>query len=87
MSDIESKPGASPLDRQDSRVRQDESVAGTLRGFIDRVRSGDLGSLPVIRRSLGYFQNPSCGTGPDSRTCGRYPFVTKFGDSPWRSSP
>jgi D-xylose transport system permease protein len=48
MSDIESKPGASPLDRQDSRVRQDESVAGTLRGFIDRVRSGDLGSLPVI---------------------------------------
>lgn len=39
---------ATPLDRQDSRVRQDESLAGVLRGFFDRVRSGDLGSLPVI---------------------------------------
>jgi D-xylose transport system permease protein len=39
---------AMPLDRQDTRVRQDESVAGLLRGFYDRVRSGDLGSLPVI---------------------------------------
>src|SRR5690606_12692852 len=37
-----------PLDRQDVRVRNDEGVAGAISGFIDRVRTGDLGSLPVI---------------------------------------
>ncbi len=37
-----------PLDRQDTRVRHDEGVSGALRNFFDRVRSGDLGSLPVI---------------------------------------
>ncbi|HVX81146.1 MAG TPA: sugar ABC transporter permease [Devosiaceae bacterium] len=50
-SDLDEKPAAaepSPIDRQDARLRQDESVSGTLRGFFDRVRSGDLGSLPVI---------------------------------------
>ncbi|KAB0682782.1 sugar ABC transporter permease [Aureimonas leprariae] len=36
-----------PLDRADARVRQDEGLAGALRGFIDRVRSGDLGMIPV----------------------------------------
>ena len=36
------------LDRSDVRVRHDEGVGGALRGFFDRVRSGDLGSLPVI---------------------------------------
>ncbi|NKB79989.1 sugar ABC transporter permease [Ochrobactrum daejeonense] len=36
------------MDRQDARVRHDEGVSGALRGFFDRVRSGDLGSLPVI---------------------------------------
>ncbi|MGI4939111.1 MAG: sugar ABC transporter permease [Janthinobacterium lividum] len=36
------------LDRSDVRVRNDEGVAGSLRGFLDRVRSGDLGSLPVV---------------------------------------
>ncbi|MHC5233981.1 sugar ABC transporter permease [Brucella sp. LJL56] len=40
--------GNTPLDRQDSRVRHDEGVSGALRNFFDRVRSGDLGSLPVI---------------------------------------
>ena len=35
------------LDRADSRVRHDEGIAGALRSFIDRVRSGDLGMLPV----------------------------------------
>ncbi|MBB5702190.1 D-xylose transport system permease protein [Ochrobactrum daejeonense] len=40
--------GKTPLDRQDARVRHDEGVSGALRGFFDRVRSGDLGSLPVI---------------------------------------
>lgn len=37
-----------PLDRQDNRVRNDEGVSGALRAFFDRVRTGDLGSLPVI---------------------------------------
>lgn len=36
------------LDRADSRLRHDEGVAGALRAFTDRVRSGDLGVLPVI---------------------------------------
>lgn len=36
------------LDRADTRVRNDESFSGAVRGFLDRVRSGDLGMLPVI---------------------------------------
>ena len=36
------------LDRSDVRVRHDEGVGGSMRGFLDRVRSGDLGMLPVI---------------------------------------
>ena len=36
------------LDRSDVRVRHDEGIAGSLRGLLDRVRSGDLGSLPVV---------------------------------------
>ena len=36
------------LDRSDARVRQDEGLAGALRGFYDRIRSGDLGMLPVV---------------------------------------
>lgn len=35
------------LDRSDSRVRHDEGIGGAIRAFIDRVRSGDLGMLPV----------------------------------------
>ena len=42
-----SKEGAA-LDRSDIRVRDDAGVAGALRGFLDRIRSGDLGSLPVV---------------------------------------
>ena len=43
------KPEAPPqaLDRSDVRVRHDEGIRGTVRAFIDRVRSGDLGMLPV----------------------------------------
>ncbi|WP_127754897.1 sugar ABC transporter permease [Devosia sp. 1566] len=42
------KPEASrELDRSDVRVRHDEGVSGAIRGFFDRVRSGDLGMLPV----------------------------------------
>ncbi len=40
--------GHARLDRGDTRVRHDEGVAGAVRGFLDRVRSGDLGSLPVV---------------------------------------
>jgi len=36
------------LDRSDVRVRNDVGVAGAVRGFLDRVRSGDLGPLPVV---------------------------------------
>ena len=47
-SDTDTKPTAAPLDRADTRVRHDAGIAGTIRGFLDRVRSGDLGSLPVV---------------------------------------
>ena len=40
-------PGAL-LDRSDSRVAHSEGFAGSVRSFLDRVRSGDLGSLPVV---------------------------------------
>jgi D-xylose transport system permease protein len=39
---------AKPLDRSDERVRHDTGVSGAIRGFLDRVRSGDLGALPVV---------------------------------------
>ncbi len=41
-------PEAKPLDRSDERVRHDTGVRGAIRGFLDRVRSGDLGPLPVV---------------------------------------
>ncbi len=44
----DNKPGTAALDRADTRVRHDEGLGGALRGFLDRVRSGDLGSLPVV---------------------------------------
>lgn len=37
-----------PLDRADVRVRHDEGASGAIRAFWDRVRSGDLGALPVV---------------------------------------
>ena len=45
MSDTPRKP---LLDRSDSRVAHAEGLSGALRDFLDRIRSGDLGSLPVI---------------------------------------
>ncbi|MCG7507804.1 sugar ABC transporter permease [Mesorhizobium retamae] len=36
------------LDRADVRVKHAEGLGGTISAFFDRVRSGDLGSLPVI---------------------------------------
>ena len=43
----ESNSPAQKLDRSDTRLRHDEGLIGALRGFIDRVRSGELGLLPV----------------------------------------
>ncbi|MBJ2149267.1 sugar ABC transporter permease [Paracoccus sp. IB05] len=45
MSDVKLAP--KPLDRADERVRNDDSLTGAVRLFIDRVRAGDLGILPV----------------------------------------
>ncbi|MCZ4090887.1 sugar ABC transporter permease [Sinorhizobium psoraleae] len=39
--------GQQRLDRSDERVRHDEGILDLVWGFIDRVRSGDLGMLPV----------------------------------------
>lgn len=36
------------LDRADTRVRHDAGLSGAVRAFVDRVRSGDLGMLPVM---------------------------------------
>ena len=47
MSDPANTPKAL-LDRSDSRVTHAEGLSGAVAGFLDRVRSGDLGSLPVI---------------------------------------
>jgi D-xylose transport system permease protein len=41
-------PDAPLLDRSDERVRHSEGIGGAIYAFLDRVRSGDLGSLPVI---------------------------------------
>lgn len=35
------------LDRSDERVRHDDSIGAMIKAFFDRVRSGDLGMLPV----------------------------------------
>ncbi len=47
MSNADRTPATAPLDRSDNRLRDDQSFAGALRAFLDRVRSGDLGMLPV----------------------------------------
>jgi D-xylose transport system permease protein len=36
------------LDRSDERVKHAEGIGGSVRAFWDKVRSGDLGSLPVV---------------------------------------
>ena len=44
------KEGAAPtaLDRSDTRVRHEEGMVDAFWSFVDRVRSGDLGMLPVV---------------------------------------
>ena len=47
----EMKPAgaATPLlDRADERLKQASGIGGTIRAFLDRVRSGELGALPVV---------------------------------------
>jgi D-xylose transport system permease protein len=41
-------PAAPLLDRGDVRVKHATGVSGTIQAFFSRVRSGDLGSLPVV---------------------------------------
>lgn len=36
------------LDRSDERFRHDDSIGAMIKAFFDRVRSGDLGMLPVV---------------------------------------
>ena len=36
------------LDRSDVRVKHAEGFGGAVSAFVDRIRSGDLGALPVI---------------------------------------
>jgi D-xylose transport system permease protein len=45
---IAKTPEAPLLDRSDERVKHSTGFGGTVRAFVDRVRSGDLGSLPVV---------------------------------------
>ncbi|TPW30341.1 sugar ABC transporter permease [Pararhizobium mangrovi] len=45
----ETMPGGKALlDRQDERVKHEEGFAGSVKAFWSQVRSGDLGSLPVV---------------------------------------
>ena len=47
LDQVKSETSPQALDRSDVRVRHDEGSRGAVRAFIDRVRSGDLGMLPV----------------------------------------
>ena len=44
----ETKQPTALLDRSDVRVSHETGIAATIRSSIDKVRSGDLGSLPVV---------------------------------------
>jgi D-xylose transport system permease protein len=46
--DARDAPAPALLDRGDSRVAHASGLAGSVAAFLERVRSGDLGSLPVI---------------------------------------
>ncbi len=48
MTDKATQSAPQLLDRADVRVKHAEGLTGTVGAFFDRVRSGDLGSLPVI---------------------------------------
>lgn len=42
------KDASFAYDRADARVRADDGLAGAFRSFIDQIKSGDLGVLPVV---------------------------------------
>ena len=42
------EPGPALLDRGDERLKDQSGLLGSVKAFIDRVRAGDLGSLPVV---------------------------------------
>ncbi|MEW9305127.1 sugar ABC transporter permease [Labrys neptuniae] len=44
----DSSASKTPLDRADVRVKHDDSIGGAISAFLERIRSGDLGFLPVI---------------------------------------
>ena len=46
------------LDRSDVRVKHAEGFGGAVSAFVDRIRSGDLGALPVIA-TLGWWRRAS----------------------------
>ena len=48
MNNAPNQLGKPLLDRSDVRVKHAEGLSGTIQAFIDRVRSGDIGSLPVV---------------------------------------
>ncbi len=48
MTDDTQVSAARLLDRSDERVKHADTLGNTIGAFVDRVRSGDLGSLPVI---------------------------------------
>jgi D-xylose transport system permease protein len=49
VTDLRTGPDPAPaLDRQDERLRESVGLRGTVTGALDRIRSGDLGVLPVV---------------------------------------
>lgn len=44
----DTKKARAALDRSDERLRHNENLAAVLRSFIDRIKSGDLGMMPVV---------------------------------------
>ena len=42
------EPGRTLLDRGDERLKDQSGLLGSVKAFADRVRAGDLGSLPVV---------------------------------------
>ena len=48
MTGTKTEPAAMPLDGQDERLIRTVGLRGTLAGALTRVRTGDVGSLPVV---------------------------------------
>jgi len=48
VSATETRTAVRPLDRQDERLIEREGLRGALAGWVAQVRSGDVGSLPII---------------------------------------